>query len=381
MRLGSFQLPNGASLSYAEYGTSTGNPVLLFHGLVGSICSEGMEESLCGLPVRVIALARPGYGASDYFDMDCVADWGRLLAEFWDHLELWSFDIVGISAGAPYAYSLAALYPDRIGTLYINSGIPAVCFPNVLAQYPAQDAALYRAFRGMSRQEAGQALYDSYLPLFPEAALQSRDFRDSMGSDLRNIGQEAKLQEAPWGFKLSEVRCPVVLLHGTADSEVPYSAMEETAKELPHARIIKLEGEARIPRNHGQTDGGITPARQGMSRLFRRDSSGRIFYQHPKAGGLGWEADGRHDELGTRSSGPLGAELPETESRSHHTGPWLRRWSQSGRPAEAVSRRHSRGSGLLLRQREKSERCKLPSHRRGTVPGNPGGCAGTAFCR
>ena len=53
-----------------------------------------------------------------------------------------------------------------------------------------------------------------------------------------------------------------------------------------------------------------------MSRLFRRDSSGRIFYQHPKAGGLGWEADGRHDELGTRSSGPLGAELPETESRS-----------------------------------------------------------------
>ena len=232
MRLGSFQLPNGASLSYAEYGTSTGNPVLLFHGLVGSICSEGMEESLCGLPVRVIALARPGYGASDYFDMDCVADWGRLLAEFWDHLELWSFDIVGISAGAPYAYSLAALYPDRIGTLYINSGIPAVCFPNVLAQYPAQDAALYRAFRGMSRQEAGQALYDSYLPLFPEAALQSRDFRDSMGSDLRNIGQEAKLQEAPWGFKLSEVRCPVVLLHGTADSEVPYtleSLMEQVS--------------------------------------------------------------------------------------------------------------------------------------------------------
>ena len=344
MRLGSFQLPNGASLSYAEYGTSTGNPVLLFHGLVGSICSEGMEESLCGLPVRVIALARPGYGASDYFDMDCVADWGRLLAEFWDHLELWSFDIVGISAGAPYAYSLAALYPDRIGTLYINSGIPAVCFPNVLAQYPAQDAALYRAFRGMSRQEAGQALYDSYLPLFPEAALQSRDFRDSMGSDLRNIGQEAKLQEAPWGFKLSEVRCPVVLLHGTADSEVPYSAMEETAKELPHARIIKLEGEEHA-----------SPAIT--------------------------DADGRHDELGTRSSGPLGAELPETESRSHHTGPWLRRWSQSGRPAEAVSRRHSRGSGLLLRQREKSERCKLPSHRRGTVPGNPGGCAGTAFCR
>ena len=32
MRLGSFQLPNDASLSYAEYGTSTGKPVLLLLG-------------------------------------------------------------------------------------------------------------------------------------------------------------------------------------------------------------------------------------------------------------------------------------------------------------------------------------------------------------
>ena len=45
------------------------------------------------------------------------------------------------------------------------------------------------------------------------------------------------------GVRLPEVRCPVVLLHGTADSEVPYGAMVETAKELSCARIITLEGE------------------------------------------------------------------------------------------------------------------------------------------
>ena len=203
MRLGSFQLPNDASLSYAEYGTSTGKPVLLLHGLVGSICSEGMEESLCGLPVRVIALARPGYGASDYFDMDCVADWGRLLTEFWDHLGLQSFDIVGISAGAPYAYSLAALYPDRIGTVYINSGIPAVCFPNILAQYPAQEAALYHAFRGMSRQEVGQALYDSYLPLFPKGETSGTLWAAISGISVRKLNYRKHLGD------LSYLRCDV----------------------------------------------------------------------------------------------------------------------------------------------------------------------------
>ena len=246
MGLRFFQLPNGATLSYAEYGTAEGRPVLLFHGLVGSICSEGMEEQLQGLPLRVIALARPGYGASDYFDMDCIADWGRLLDGFFEHLNIQRCDIVGISAGVPYAYSLAALYPDRIDTIYISSGMPAVCLPNVLVQYPSQDAALYCAFRKMPRHEVGKALYDSYLPLFSEEALQSRDFQDSMGGDLRNIGQEAKLQEAPWGDRLPEVRCPVVLLHGTADSEVPYGAMVETAKELSCARIITLEGEEHV---------------------------------------------------------------------------------------------------------------------------------------
>ena len=40
MRLGSFQLPNDASLSYAEYGTSTGKPVLLLHGLEAYVQRE-----------------------------------------------------------------------------------------------------------------------------------------------------------------------------------------------------------------------------------------------------------------------------------------------------------------------------------------------------
>ena len=243
MNVKRFQLPNGAYLSYAEYGAPDGQPLLLLHGLVGSVCSDGLEEQLRAFPLRVIALARPGYGASDYFDMDCAADWGRHLAGFFEYLGIQRFDVLGISAGAPYAYSLAALYPNQVGTVYINSGMPAVCLPEILAPYPSQDAALYDRFRSMSRQEVGKFLYESYLPALSKKVLQSRDFQDSMGGDLRNIGQEAKLQGLPWGFELSEVRCPVVLLHGTADSEVPYGAMKETVKYLPDARIIPLAGE------------------------------------------------------------------------------------------------------------------------------------------
>ena len=104
MNVKRFQLPNGAYLSYAEYGAPDGQPLLLLHGLVGSVCSDGLEEQLRAFPLRVIALARPGYGASDYFDMDCAADWGRHLAGFFEYLGIQRFDVLGISAGAPYAY-------------------------------------------------------------------------------------------------------------------------------------------------------------------------------------------------------------------------------------------------------------------------------------
>ncbi len=206
-RLGSFQLPNDASLSYAEYGTSTGKPVLLLHGLVGSICSEGMEGSLCGLPMRVIALARPGYGDSDYFDMDCVADWGRLLTEFgitWVSRALTSW-------ASPPAHLMRIVW--RPSTLIESVlSISTAAYLRSASQIFWRNIRLRRR-RSIMRSAAchgkrwGRLYMTVIFPSFPRRPCKGEDFRDSMGGDLRNIGQEAKLQEAPWD--LSYLRCDV----------------------------------------------------------------------------------------------------------------------------------------------------------------------------
>lgn len=92
---------------------NVGNLDLLpLRGLAGGVMSEDMEEQFAGMHLRVLAPARPGYGASDYFEMNCMADWPRQRKGFLDNLGLYSFDACVISAGAPYGYVLAAVQPE-----------------------------------------------------------------------------------------------------------------------------------------------------------------------------------------------------------------------------------------------------------------------------
>ncbi|HWP51287.1 MAG TPA: alpha/beta hydrolase [Clostridia bacterium] len=245
MRTLAFTLPNGRTMSYMEYGN--GNPnakaVLVMHGLVGSVADEMLADKLKGIPLRMIYPARPGYGESDYFQMTVVSDWAKQLNTFLDALHLDFFDVAGISAGAPYAYSFAALYPNRVKTVYINSGVSAVYEPEILSCYPQQDIAFYQKLQKATREKAGQWLYNAYIPFFTEEIKRSRNFLDAMGGDLLNIGQESILQTLPWGFDVKDIRRPVILLHGTDDQVVPYAAAKATAARIPNAELITLEAE------------------------------------------------------------------------------------------------------------------------------------------
>ncbi|MFT3984343.1 MAG: alpha/beta hydrolase [Lachnospiraceae bacterium] len=238
-----FTLPNDRIMSYMEYGNPDGKAVIVLHGLVGSVAEENLAEQLKDIPLRLIYLARPGYGESDYFPMECVSDWGRQLEPFLDALHLESFDVVGISAGAPYAYSMAVLYAGRVRTVYINSGVTAVYDPDIISCYTQQSIEAYRQLLKITREEAGKAIYKIYLPLFTEEVKKSRNFQDSMGGNLMNIGQESILQVTPWGFSLGDIPRPVVLLHGTLDTVVPYSGAKAMASRIPGAQLITLDSE------------------------------------------------------------------------------------------------------------------------------------------
>ncbi|MEO0601696.1 MAG: alpha/beta fold hydrolase [Myxococcota bacterium] len=214
----------------------------MHHGLVGSsdlgpMWSDAAEE----LGVRLLAAARPGYGHSDAVDMNAIGDWAGLLQPVLDHHGWTRFATVGISAGAPYAYALAARLGSRVSRVAIVSGLPAVHKPDVLALYPKDARAAFARYAAASRREVAaemrtvlEALRHQFAADDPVQAA----FDASLVQDVAGPGREAWLQMRPWGFSLRAVRCPVRMFQAEDDTMVPFRAVVATARRLPEAQII-----------------------------------------------------------------------------------------------------------------------------------------------
>ena len=230
-------------LSYTDYGDKAGYPVFVHHGLVGSIEQPDLQQTFEGTNVRMIFTARPGYGASSFYPMANYAEWASIINSLADRLGLTHFDVMGMSAGAPYCYALAALLPERVKRVFIYSGLPAVCEYSVLASYPqASEVEKEYAFYHNARlEEIAKSLYDMYLAPLPEDVLATKDFQDSMANQCKGMAQEAKLQSLEWGFKLQNVTQPVFMQHSRQDEEAPFAAALKTAELLSKCTLYELE--------------------------------------------------------------------------------------------------------------------------------------------
>ena len=234
---------NGCKLAYKVYGDKEGYPVLTHHGLVGSIIQPNLEEELVGLGIRMINIARPGYGESSVCKMESYADWARMIKPLIAELELSKFDVLGMSAGAPYCYALGALMPDKVQRIFIYSGLPALCETDVMNAYPNLPDVKkeYAFYRQASLEDIAKSLYKMYLASLSEEVLELIDFRDSMANNCFGMAREAKLQSLDWGFNLKDVRPPVLMQHSKIDQEAPFAAARKTSDLLPDCTLQILE--------------------------------------------------------------------------------------------------------------------------------------------
>ncbi len=230
----------GNELAYSDIGRGDGYPVLVQHGLIASIDDSDLFERLVGLGVRVISVARPGYGASSPYALRSLAEWADVVGALVDALGLAQFDVLGISSGAPYAYAIGRRYPDRVRNLFILSGIPALYDDEVLRYWP------YPVDRNAGMPEMQKLAHELFFSHLSPQDLEKNDVRDSMANDCFGIAQDLRIRVRDWGFRLSDVKATVYMRHSRADES--FVMVEMTSRLLPNCAFEAREHDAHFSR-------------------------------------------------------------------------------------------------------------------------------------
>jgi pimeloyl-ACP methyl ester carboxylesterase len=263
------KLPGGRILSYAEYGSSGGEPIIIMHGLPGSRLQRHPDESLASdLNVRLIHVDRPGFGDSSPKRGRRLLDMAEDIAHLADALRLERFRVAGISGGGPFAAACAYALPDRVKSLGLISSVA----PPEWMDHSAEPAVLLRlvyrlaargawtllpflgpaGFVGRHRPDwylrviiRYQAGVDRPLLLVPATrAMFHQDFRAAFRQGAGAMAWDLHLIAGDWGFDPAGIKVPCRLWHGLADPVVPPSHGRWLADRIPgcHADYLADAG-------------------------------------------------------------------------------------------------------------------------------------------
>lgn len=243
---------NGCKLRYRDTG-GPGVPILLTHGITGSL--EMWDDQALGLGAthRVIVWDVPNHGLSDMTgrieDFDTYAAWAL---KFTDAIGLQGFVAGGNSMGAAMSLRMAGLAPGRIKGLVLGNAAslgPEVTPMFRLFSLPYLGEAMNKPSEKGVTMQIGAIVKD---PACVSADLRKVLVRNAFKpgtapvflATLRaTLGLRGQ-SKAVWQKSadlLDGVRCPTVIIHGKQDKVIPVKHSEAAAKRVPHAKLMILD--------------------------------------------------------------------------------------------------------------------------------------------
>ncbi len=222
-------------LAYIEYGDRGGYPILIQHGLIASIDDHDLFARLIQSRLRLICVARPGYGESSPYLMESFAEWADIVSPLIDELQLTQFDILGMSSGAPFSYAIGYRFLERVRNIYIFSGIPALYDEIVRSQWP------YPVMEHREIAYCEKLAHELFFSNLTRDDRKRMDIRDSMMYNGFGVAQDLRLRFMDWGFRLSDVREKVFMRHSKQDDAVPFRTALRTSELLPNCVFELME--------------------------------------------------------------------------------------------------------------------------------------------
>jgi pimeloyl-ACP methyl ester carboxylesterase len=244
-------LGDGRTLAYAEYGETTGMPVIAFHGMPGSrLVMKVAEDAALAAQARIIAPDRPGYGYSQANKRGTLLSYVEDVLQLADALKIDQFAVLGISGGGPYPLACAYKIPQRVTVAALISGIGSLNLPHSTHGMMRTNKIMFVLGR-LSPALAGlllPQLIRSSLPSMEQHvrngkssspdltsdvfAIMTADQREAIRSGGQGIIFDMKVLWQPLGFNFEDVYTKVYLWHGAADDLAPAHLAHHIADRL-----------------------------------------------------------------------------------------------------------------------------------------------------
>ncbi len=234
------QTPAG-TVEYAEVGS--GVPALMLHGTPGgydAILNLAEATESFGAGLRIIAPSRPGYLRTPIESGATPEQQARLYAALLDKLGIDKAFVMGASGGGPSALQFAMQYPERCAGLILEAAVTHKIVVQERSFPPLLQDFLLSVFRDSAARDLqasdpsdptltkiGHALFDSLIPSAPRAV--------GVANDLR---QYSRIEN----WDLGKIRCPTLIIQGTADKDVLPSHAEFAHARIVNSELLSLDG-------------------------------------------------------------------------------------------------------------------------------------------
>lgn len=269
-------LAGGRVLGFDDVGDPEGTPVLYIHGTPDSRRARHPDDGLAtSMGVRLVAVDRPGAGLSTLDPSGTVGSFADDAVALADHLELASVRPLAWSAGSIFALALAARHPDRVERAAVVAGLvpfAAYSTPGLLddADGGRHMVAELGAELGAKAMAEMAAPMVAPHPCDPALALEhiweTADPRrrreletvpgaldamadglvDSVAGGLGGLTRDLELQVEPPDVDWAQVRCPVDLWYGSADTTAPPSFGRWWATVLRWPELTVIDGAGHL---------------------------------------------------------------------------------------------------------------------------------------